>query len=766
MPWFGRKKKTQDDFANSIEVHSHAPSPVLISFDEGDGEGPKIENPWVDQRHSKGRFRRLVGGRGAAAARSDLSGNIQHIYPVESTISQNDECCCAVGDSMVDSLYTEDPTTGQIGDQEPSVPPLPMDPSGGAAALDLRSARRMESIRDGEESEDESSRKKHCLANKSLSRPTINKACVLITCLCFLIAAFVATLVTLIKRNKARSASLVGGTGNSTSAESDNIFNTTASGDNGESLNPNDNQDETDGVDDTFVYTSATALSDQESPQWKAMDWLLNNDESRLFLSGGASRTEIQERFGAATLYFATKGNGWSSDLGFLSGGSICSWNDGESLGIFCNEMGAAEKINLASNNLSGSMPNELKYFSSLKTLYLYYNELTGSIPDLSPLTSLEEIDLDTNSLAGDVPGSLFNLPNIRYLYLLYNKGLTGSIPNIQDQSRLERISLFQCSFFGSLPSSLGKASGLELLQLKNNAFTGTIPSEIFGLPKLETLGLHGNRLTGFIPSIPESLGTTLVSLSLGGNQLQGPIPDGLAGLVNLELFSVHENKLTGSIGSELVQLPALQGLWLFDNKFTGTLPDLSSSPSTLAELYLNGNELTGNLEDLLATAPSSLETIDLSQNSRLQGSISTEIGRFTSLKSFNVSYCSLDGSLPGSSLGPLASVELLAVAGNELSNTIPSEIGKMQALRVLDLSRNAFSGDIPSEIRNLSSLASLDVSYNPFLSGNLNPIICDGGTIDITTAVADCADDFMTTVKCDCCTACCSPSYEQCFAA
>ena len=45
--------------------------------------------------------------------------------------------------------------------------------------------------------------------------------------------------------------------------------------------------------------------------------------------------------------------------------------------------------------------------------LNLYYNKLTGAIPDLSYLEELEQLDVDANALFGTVPESLFNLPSL-----------------------------------------------------------------------------------------------------------------------------------------------------------------------------------------------------------------------------------------------------------------------------------------------------------------------------------------------------------------
>lgn len=65
------------------------------------------------------------------------------------------------------------------------------------------------------------------------------------------------------------------------------------------------------------------------------------------------------------------------------------------------------------SHNLTGTMPTELNYFSEIVVLNLFFNNLTGAIPDLSNLTKMEQLDLDDNQLSGKIPESIFNLPSL-----------------------------------------------------------------------------------------------------------------------------------------------------------------------------------------------------------------------------------------------------------------------------------------------------------------------------------------------------------------
>jgi hypothetical protein len=61
------------------------------------------------------------------------------------------------------------------------------------------------------------------------------------------------------------------------------------------------------------------------------------------------NEVEIQERFAAATLYYATDGPGrWKTSIGFLGDDSICGWNsvEDDSIGIFCED-GRVTEINI-----------------------------------------------------------------------------------------------------------------------------------------------------------------------------------------------------------------------------------------------------------------------------------------------------------------------------------------------------------------------------------------------------------------------------------
>ena len=122
--------------------------------------------------------------------------------------------------------------------------------------------------------------------------------------------------------------------------------------------------------------------------------------------------------------------------------------------------------------------------------LYLYNNQLTGTIPDFSALPNLSWLSLGDNQLTGAIP-DFSALPQLEMLFLDNNQ-LTGAIPD-----------------FSALPN----LSGLYLY----NQLTGTIP-DFSALPKLEILSLGDNQLTGEIPNF--SALTELEYLDLRNNPI------------------------------------------------------------------------------------------------------------------------------------------------------------------------------------------------------------------------------------------------------
>ncbi|XP_042495512.1 putative leucine-rich repeat receptor-like serine/threonine-protein kinase At2g14440 isoform X1 [Macadamia integrifolia] len=85
--------------------------------------------------------------------------------------------------------------------------------------------------------------------------------------------------------------------------------------------------------------------------------------------------------------------------------------------------------LNLSSMGLSGSLSPSIAKLTALTDIWFGNNNLSGPIPDLSPLRILQTLHLEVNQFSGEVPPSLGNITGLRELFI-ENNNLTGQIPD------------------------------------------------------------------------------------------------------------------------------------------------------------------------------------------------------------------------------------------------------------------------------------------------------------------------------------------------
>ena len=382
--------------------------------------------------------------------------------------------------------------------------------------------------------------------------------------------------------------------------------------------------------------------------------------------------------------------------------------------------------VNLSGNELTGEIPSGFP--ASVTNLTLAANRLTGGIPDLSSLTSLTYLRLSANELSGSIPATLSALNSLQLLEIWDNR-LDGNITSGTFPASLETLRLARNGLTGSIPEFSGFTS-LTSLDLRENEFSGSIP-DLSGLTSLAWLDLGGNDLTGSVIAarLPASLEhlhldkneltgslpdlsalTSLIVLYLPENELTGSLPD-LSALTSLRRIALSDNRLTGSIGA--ASLPAsLERLELDRNRLTGSLPDLSALTS-LQRVHLYSNELSGSIPDL--SGLTNLERLWLSDN-RLTGSIPASLGGLTSLRLLYLNRNRLSGAIPD--LSGLTNLDRLRLSGNQLTGSIPASLGGLTSLRFLYLNENQLSGAIP-DLSGLTNLLQLRLSVNQ-LTGSI----------------------------------------------
>ncbi|WMV07454.1 hypothetical protein MTR67_000839 [Solanum verrucosum] len=366
-----------------------------------------------------------------------------------------------------------------------------------------------------------------------------------------------------------------------------------------------------------------------------------------------------------------------------------------------------SELFNVRSNFLSVGLRNT----SSLSTLGLGYNKLTGALPEsVGQLSMLEFFFIDNNRLEGVVTESHFSKLTQLQLFSASRNNLTLKVSKnwippfqatdiviggwnigplfpmwLRTQKRIMNVDISDGGIQGEVPTWFWNLSSqIRFLNLSHNQFVGEVP--IIATPSWTdehegpwTIYLGSNNFSGPLPLIS----TIVTELDLSNNSFSKGLSNFLCetknGSYKLEILNLGGNDLSEEIPDCWMNWPKLTVLILRDNNLIGSLPRSMEVLSNLRSLDLRRNRLNGPFPSSLENC-TKLHKIDLAENEFI-GKIPSWLGmRFPTLIA-------------------------LILRSNKFDGELPQELCHLKDLQILDLANNTFVGIIPRCIGNLSSM-------------------------------------------------------------
>uniref|UniRef100_M8CDF2 LRR receptor-like serine/threonine-protein kinase RCH1 n=1 Tax=Aegilops tauschii TaxID=37682 RepID=M8CDF2_AEGTA len=206
-------------------------------------------------------------------------------------------------------------------------------------------------------------------------------------------------------------------------------------------------------------------------------------------------------------------------------------------------ELTALEQIIIGYNEFTGPIPAAIGKLKNLQYLDMAKYGLEG----LGRLPHLQRLELAGNELSGEIPDDLALSTSLSFIDLSHNQ-LRSALPsNILSIPTLQTFAAADNELIGGVPDELGDCRSLSALDLSSNRLSGAIPTSLASCQRLVSLSLRSNRFTGQIPGAVAMM-PTLSILDLSNNFLSGEIPSNFGSSPALEMLSVAYNNLTGPV--------------------------------------------------------------------------------------------------------------------------------------------------------------------------------------------------------------------------
>ncbi|XWS64746.1 hypothetical protein CRYUN_Cryun05aG0030000 [Craigia yunnanensis] len=394
-----------------------------------------------------------------------------------------------------------------------------------------------------------------------------------------------------------------------------------------------------------------------------------------------------------------------------------------QSLSRCCSD--ELKSLNMANNNLSGHLTDQLGQFKSLSYLSLSQNSLSGLIPiSLGNLSSLKYFDVSDNQLDGNLPQSLGQPMSLEYINVAYNllegavsegffsnltrlRVLRASQNKLKFEANSNWIPPFQCQtielgywFLGpKFPTWLQFQKDLSTLDISSAGISDVVPSWFWNFTsKLVSLNISHNQLEGEIPYL-----SVHKLVDLRSNRFTGPLPRVLPDVATL-FFS--NNSFSGSLSHFLCDYksgePKLFLFQLETNLLSGEIPDCWLKWRGIRVLNMGNNNLTGKIPDSLGSLGFMFLNL---RNNKLSGELPLTLQNNSDLFMLDIGENQFSGNIPKWIGESLPNLVILSLRSNSFDGHIPEEICDLGSLQILDLGDNKISGAIPKCFENLSAM-------------------------------------------------------------
>ncbi|GAB4820917.1 hypothetical protein N2152v2_007963 [Parachlorella kessleri] len=237
-------------------------------------------------------------------------------------------------------------------------------------------------------------------------------------------------------------------------------------------------------------------------------------------------------------------------------------------------------RLNLNSNNLTGTLPESWATgfaFLKLAELHLANNQLSGPISYAWATTNTSFVELmvwnlASNRLTGTLPQIVNGIIGMSAV-AFQNNLFTGTLPPHWGHQGWYWNNTYNAT------------QELYELYLHDNLLTGSLPDH-WGSPdsftQLRTLSVGGNPFNTTLPADWGNQGgwpmLTTLNMSYGG--LYGPLPDAWGeGMPSLQTLSLDGNNLSGTVPSSWASLPSLQQIYTHPGASAGGNPRFCNLP-------------------------------------------------------------------------------------------------------------------------------------------------------------------------------------------